>query len=214
VTSGLKRTYESPVRDDQARATRRAIVTAAKGLFLDRGYAATTMDAIAEAANVSRKTVFTAGGSKFTLLKDAFDWSLVGDDEPVAMVDRAPVQQILATRDPARAVQLWARMITDTAIRAAPIAAVLSAAANVDAEAAALLKISDRHRHEGAEAFVAHLASLGGLRRGLTRETAADLCWLAMEPGPYLRLVVERGWSPERYRRWFGAAVSRELLGE
>jgi len=91
VTSATKRSYESPRRDDQARATRRAIVSAATQLFLERGYAGTTMEAIAAAANVSRKTVFTAGGSKFTLLKDAFDWSLVGDDEPVAMADRSPL---------------------------------------------------------------------------------------------------------------------------
>jgi len=214
VTAASKRRYESPLRDEQARATRRAIVAAATELFLDRGYAATTMEAIASSANVSRKTVFTAGGSKFVLLKDAFDWSLVGDDEPVAMADREPVQQILASRDPVEAVRMWAKMITDTAIRAAPIGAVLTTAACFDPEAAALLKTSDRHRHEGAEAFVAHLRSIGGLRRGLTLETAADLCWLAMDAGPYIRLVQERGWSTERYERWLAAAVRTALLDE
>ena len=214
MTSAPKRSYASPLREDQARATRRAIVTAATELFLERGYSATTMDAIAESANVSRKTVFTAGGSKFTLLKDAYDWSLVGDDEPVAMADRQPVQQILACRDPARAVQLWAGMITVTTVRAAPIGAVLTAAAFVDADAAALLRTSDGHRHGGAEAFVAHLAAIGGLRPGLSLETAADLCWLFMDAGPYIRLVQERGWSVERYQSWLTSAVSRELLGE
>ena len=213
VNSPAKRGYASPVRDHQARATRRAVVDAAAELFIGQGYAATTMDAIAEAAGVSRKTVFASGGSKFTLLKDAFDWSLVGDDEPIPMADRPPVRRIIATSDPAEAVRLWAAMITDTATRAAPIAAVLSAAAHVDAEAAELLRVADEHRHEGARAFVAHLAAIGGLRTGLTRAGAADLCWLAMDPVPFLRLVMERGWSPARYRRWLTAAVSRELLG-
>ena len=214
MTSATKRSYESPRRDDQARATRRAIVSAATQLFLERGYAGTTMEAIAAAANVSRKTVFAAGGSKFTLLKDAFDWSLVGDDEPVAMADRGPVQQILATDDPVEAVRLWAKMITETAIRAVPIGAVLTAAAYVDPEAAALLRTSDRHRHEGAEAFVQHLAAIGTLREGLTRDTAADLCWLAMDAGPYVRLVLERGWSVDRYQRWLAAAVRTALLDD
>jgi AcrR family transcriptional regulator len=213
VTTPARRGYASPVRDEQARATRRAIVTAAAELFISQGYAATTMEAIAKAANVSRKTVFAAGGSKLGLLKDAFDWSLVGDDEPIPMVDRAPVQAILATTDPAAADWLWAAMITDTATRAAPIGAALAAAGHVDDGAAALVRQSDRHRLEGARAFVAHLVSIGGLRPGLAPAEAADLCWLAMDPGPYVRLVLERGWSVARYQDWLTAAVTRELLG-
>jgi AcrR family transcriptional regulator len=214
MTAAAKRGYDSPLRDEQARATRRAIVTAAAELFISQGYAATTMDAIARAANVSRKTVFAAGGSKFVLLKDAFDWSLVGDDEPIPMADRAPVQGILATSDPTQAIRLWVAMITDTATRAAPIGAALAAAAHVDDEAAALVLLSDKHRLEGARAFVAHLSAIGGLRTGLSRAEAADLCWLAMDPGPYVRLVIERGWSAARFRRWLTAAVTRELLGK
>ncbi len=214
MTVGAKRGYDSPLRDEQARVTRRAIVAAAAELFVSQGYAATTMDAIAKAANVSRKTVFAAGGSKFALLKDAYDWSLVGDDEPIPMADRAPVQGIIATADPAQAVRLWAAMITDTATRAAPIGAALAAAAHVDDEAAALVRLSDQHRLQGARAFVAHLSAIGGLRPGLPPAEAADLCWLAMDPGPYVRLVVERGWSAARFQRWLTAAVSRELLAD
>ena len=188
-------------------------MSAAAGLFVAQGYASTTIDAIAKAANVSRKTVFAVGGSKFALLKDAYDWSLVGDDEPIPMVDRAPVQGILATSDPTTAVRLWAAMITDTAARAAPIGAALAAAAHVDEDAAALIRLSDEHRLQGARAFVEHIASIGGLRPGISPAEAADLCWLAMDPGPYVRLVIERGWSPARFRRWLTAAVSRELLG-
>jgi AcrR family transcriptional regulator len=212
MTTAAKRGYDSPFRDEQARATRRAIVAAAAELFVAQGYAATTMDAIAKRANVSRKTVFAAG-SKFALLKDAFDWSLVGDDEPIPMADRAPVQNILATDDPAQAVRLWAAMITETATRAAPIGAALAAAAHVDEEAAAFIRLSDQHRLGGARAFVAHLVAIGGLRPGLTAADAADLCWLAMDPGPYVRLVIERGWPPARFQDWLTAAVGRELLG-
>ena len=213
VTVAAKRGYASPLRDEQARTTRRAIVAAAAELFVSQGYAATTIDSIATAANVSRKTVFASGGSKFALLKDAYDWSLVGDDEPIAMADRAPVQQIIATMDPGRAVELWVAMITETAGRAAPIGAAMAAAAHVDDEAAALVRLADQHRLFGARAFVNHLAEIGGLRTGLSREEAADLCWLAMGPGPYVRLVIERGWSPARFQVWLTAAVRRELLG-
>ncbi len=208
-----KRRYLSAVRDGQARATRRAIVDAAGRLFVAKGFAATTIDEIAAAAGVSRKTVFASGGGKLALLKDAYDWALVGDDEPVTMEERSEVQEILATADPVEAVRLWTVMITGTAVRAAQVAGVLAAAAHVDAQAAELQQIADRNKLAGARAFVAHLESIGTLREGLTGAEAADLCWLAMDAGPYLRLVVERGWSPERYRSWLTAAMTRDLLG-
>jgi AcrR family transcriptional regulator len=212
MNTPAKRAYSSAVRDDQARATRRSIVNAAAELFRRDGYAATTIDAIAAAAGVSRKTVFTVGGRKFALLQNAFDWSLVGDDEPIAMADREPVQRIIATTDPGEAVRRWAEMITDTARRVSTIGAVLVAAAQVDAEAAAMLRTSDAYRLEGARAFIDHLASIGALRAEMDPVEAADLCWLVMGHEPYQRLVVERGWPLERYRRWLTTAVSRELL--
>ena len=84
-----KRPYRSSLREEQARTTRRAIVEAGTALFVERGFAGTTVDAIAERAGVSRKTVFTSVGGKVGLLKLAIDWALVGDDEPVALDDSA-----------------------------------------------------------------------------------------------------------------------------
>ena len=81
----VKRQYRSDLRTSQARETRRAIVAAASRLFVERGYGATTIDAVADAAGVSRKTVFTAVGGKVDLLKVALDWAVAGDDRPVAV---------------------------------------------------------------------------------------------------------------------------------
>ena len=97
--------YTSQVRDEQARRTRRAIVTAAHDLFLAQGYAATTIDGIAEAAHVSRRTVFNSVGGKPTLLKLAWDWAIVGDDEPIALADRPAIKAILAESDPRKAAR-------------------------------------------------------------------------------------------------------------
>src|ERR1044071_9111035 len=86
--ASASRRYSSQVRDEQARRPRHAVVTAARELFLAEGYAATTIDAIAEAAHVSRRTVFNSAGGKSVLLKLAFEWAIVGGDEPVALADR------------------------------------------------------------------------------------------------------------------------------
>ena len=98
------RPYRSSLRAGQARTTRRAIVEAGAALFVERGYAGTTVDAIAERAGVSRKTVFTSVGGKVGLLKLAIDWALTGDDEPVALDDRPVVRELVQETDPQRAV--------------------------------------------------------------------------------------------------------------
>ncbi len=88
MAEAVKKSYNSPLRVEQARATRRAIVAAAARLFVERGYGPTTVDAIAETAGVSRKTVFTSVGGKAEALKLAIDWAIVGDDEPVSLQQR------------------------------------------------------------------------------------------------------------------------------
>ena len=200
------------VRDEQARRTRRAIVTAARDLFLAQGYAATTIDAIAEAAHVSRRTVFNSVGGKVVLLKLALDWAIVGDDEPVAMADRPAVRAIQAERDPRKALTLWVRTITDVAARVAPIAAVLYAAADGDPGAAEMLAEEARGRMFGARAFVAYLASLDALAAGMSEPQTADLCWALMDGHLYRLLVGQRGWTTAEYERWLSASLTATLL--
>ena len=130
--------YASQVRDEQARRTRRAIVAAAHDLFLAQGYAATTIDGIAEAAHVSRRTVFNSVGGKMALLKLAFDWAIVGDDEPVALPDRPAVKAILAESDPRKALVLWVQTMTEVGARTKPLGEVLTAAADIEPAAAEL----------------------------------------------------------------------------
>jgi hypothetical protein len=122
---------------------------------------------------VSRRTVVNAVGGKAALLALAWDFSLVGDDEPVAMADRPGVLAILASTDAAESVRLWAEMTVEVEARTAGIGRVLEAAADADADAAVLLAKADTERLDGARAFARHLASLGGLGPGVTVERAA-----------------------------------------
>ena len=95
-----RRPYRSTLREEQARATRRAVVDAARDLFVEFGWARTTIDAVAARAGVSRKTVFTSVGGKAALLKLALDWALVGDDEPVPMSGPRAVAEMGAPYEP------------------------------------------------------------------------------------------------------------------
>ncbi len=206
------RRYASQVRDEQARRTRRAIVTAAHDLFVAQGYWATTIDGIAEAAHVSRRTVFNSVGGKVALLKLALDWAIVGDDEPIALADRPAIKAILAESDPRKAVMLWVQTVADVAVRTAPLGEVLMAAADIDPAAAQLLAEASRNRMLGATLFVRYLASLDGLAVGISEQRAADLCWALTDGHLYRLLVAQRSWSTADFNRWLFDSLAAELL--
>ena len=179
---------------------------------MERGYGRATIDAIADRAGVGRKTVFTAAGGKATLLKLAFDWALAGDDEPVAIADRPEVQRMMQQKRPAALLASWVAMNAAIARRVAALHHVLVVAADADRDAADLLATLDDQRAHGARAFVARLDSIGGLRPGLDRDAAAAITEVVMDPMPYRRLVVMRGWSFEAYVRYIEQIAAASLL--
>lgn len=207
-----RRSYRSALRDEQARTTRRTIVEAGAALFVERGFAGTTMDAIAERAGVSRKTVFTSVGGKVGLLKLAIDWALVGDDEPVSLDERPVVRELVQETDPQRAVVMWAHMVTGIAARLALLHPVLTAAADVDEQAAELNEISERNRLGGARGFAEQLHSLGALREDVSVERAAAMASLLMDPLGYRRLVLGDGWTVEEYADWVARLAAASFL--
>ena len=209
-----RRPYRSTLREEQARATRRAIVEAGAALFVERGFAGTTVDAIAERAGVSRKTVFTSVGGKVAVLKDAFDWALAGDDAPVPLGDRPAVRDFLTETDPATAVEKWARVMSEIAGRLAYIHPALVAAADVDPEAAELNETSERNRLHGARTFVRHLREVGGLREDVSVKRGAAVAALLMDPLGYRRLVLGDGWREKEYAVWVARMAAASLLRE
>jgi AcrR family transcriptional regulator len=209
---GRPRTYHSPARAEAARQTRRRIVEAARELFEAQGYAGTTIDAVAGAAGVSRRTVFLSVGSKVELLKTAWDWGVVGDDEPVPMAERPHVLAMQELTDPVLLVRLWVAQVLGVADRLAPLEIVLNRVVDVDAEAAALRERIDVERQGGARMFVSHLASVGGLRTGLSVDEAVDMCWILMNPLLQQRLRAERGWTHAAVEDWLVRLASASLL--
>jgi AcrR family transcriptional regulator len=207
-----RRAYRSVLREEQARATKRAIVAAATGLFVETGYAATTIDAVAVRAGVSRRTVFVSVGGKAALLRQAWDWAIAGDDEPVAMAQRPVVVEMQREKDPRVALRRWAGMATAVSGRVAPLFRALVAAADADDEVAQLLAVIEGQRLTGARMFVRWLTEHGGLRRGVTPEQAAEICWIQMDPSIYRRLVIERGWTEGRFRRYLERVIDAAIL--
>jgi AcrR family transcriptional regulator len=210
----VKRSYRSPLRTAHAGETRRSIIDAATRLFVETGYGATSMDAIAEEAGVSRATVFSAVGSKAALLKTAYDVALVGDDDLVALPDRAESRSIRAEPDPRRYLERYAALIVGLGARVAPIYEAIRGAASADPDIRPVWEKIQQERRIGAAHVVADAASKGSLRAGIDQEGAADVVWVLVDPGLYRLLVDHRGWPRQRYIDWLAASLIHELLGD
>ncbi|MBB2992706.1 AcrR family transcriptional regulator [Mycolicibacterium iranicum] len=212
MAEDVKRAYRSDLRRDQARDTRRRIVAAASELFVAGGYAGTTVDAIAEAAGVSRKTVFGAVGGKAELLATALNWAVAGDDEPVPLADRAEVRELLARENPHALIDGWVEVLVGVDARVGELFAALEHAATTDEVARALLTTLNAQRREGARAVVDALAALGALDDGLTRAEAVDVACLFADPVFHRRLVGARRWSIKRFTAWLAGTLHGQLL--
>jgi AcrR family transcriptional regulator len=212
VSTRQERSYTSALRDEQARQTRKRIVDAAAGLFAERGYGHTTIAAIAAAAGVSRKTVFDSVGGKAQLVKLAYDYAIVGDDEPVPLADRAEVAALEAEPDPARRLAAYAAMVVNIDIRIAPVWVALEGAAATDAEARALYQELVDQRRSSMQGPALGMAAAGELRPGLTADMAADLMWLYNDPTVFDKLVQQRGWSIDQFRAWLARSLQMDLL--
>ena len=213
MADAVKRGYRSELRASQALETRRRIVAAAAELFVEQGFGAATLDAIAASAGVSRKTVFTAVGGKVELLRLALDWSIAGDDAPVAVVDRAEVQALLGLANPAELLKRWARVLVEIDTRVANLFAAIEFAATMDPAASAVFDGSNAQRREGARMIVDAVVELDGLRAGLSRADATDVVWLLSDPVLYRRLVGTQRWSTARFEKWLAATLCEQVLG-
>jgi AcrR family transcriptional regulator len=210
--SNVKRPYQSTLRGAQAKSTREVIIAAATRLFVEQGYAATSIEEIAAAAGVSRATVFTSIGGKPTLLKTALDVAIVGDDEPVALPERPRSVAIRAEPDPRKYLVLYAEVVTEIGGRLAGIYEAVRGAAGADLDARGLWESHLAQRRQGATNVVGDVLRKGQLRLGVDREAAADVIWLLNDPGLYQMLVRRRGWTPGHYQAWLAETMIRQLL--
>lgn len=198
-------------RGAQARATRRRIIDAAAGLFIAEGYAATTLEQIAQRAGVAVQTVYFHFGNKRTVLKEAVDVAAVGDDEPVALLERPFYTQLDAEPDPRRLIALWVRDARSIFGRIAPIMRVVRDAAAVDSDMAAQWTTNEQQRATAFRVLAQQLADRSALAPGMTVEAATDIIVALLSVELYL-LLAARGWSPHRWEEWTTTTLTTALL--
>lgn len=200
------------VTQARTRLARAAVIDAARTLFFERGYGTTTIEAISALSDVPPATVYRLFSSKRGILKALLDVSIAGDDEAVPVADRPTVQSILGSPDPRNKVAGFVSIAVQVNSRTAAIYRILVSAAQSDPDAAALLEELTSQRQEGQGRLARSLARAGALRPKLRERDAGDIIHALMSPELYRLLVVDRGWSLDRYEKWLTETLVDQLL--
>jgi AcrR family transcriptional regulator len=205
------KTYNSPLREEQAKRTRERILDAARQTFRDKGYGATTLADIAKVAGVAEPTVRATFKTKPSLVEHLLSVALRGKDTERQVQDQDPFQQMLAAADPQTLLDRHADLATELHSRTWDVMEIAHGAAASDPAIAEIYEQRRRARLSNQRIVAKRLAELGALPRATSIDAAADLLWLYTAPEIYRMLVIDRRWSSNKYRAWFRAAIGSIL---
>jgi AcrR family transcriptional regulator len=205
------KSYNSPLREHQAKRTRERILTAARARFHERGYGATTLADIARAAGVAEPTVRAVFKTKPNLVEHLLRLAVRGSDDEVQLQQRDAFQHMLAATDADTLLDRLAELAEAVQRRSWDVLEIVRGAASSDPAIAELHEQRQRARHANQRTIANRLRELGALSDQTSVDVAADLLWLYTSSDTYRMLVIERRWSARRYRAWFRRAVAAIL---
>jgi TetR/AcrR family transcriptional regulator of autoinduction and epiphytic fitness len=212
MNTPVKRTYNSRRRKEQALQTRQQIVEAARSLFIAHGYSGATMEAIAGQAGVAVETVYATFGSKRAILSRLIEVALVGDDQPIPLLERQGPQAVMNATSQRRQIELFTDDMYAIMRRMAPIFDLMRAAAKIEPDIAGMLQNMLDARAENMMFLVRALMKNGPLREDLTPGEAAETVWTLTSGEVFTLLMVNRGWTEAAYKRWLSDTLTRLLF--
>jgi AcrR family transcriptional regulator len=210
-----RRRYDGTRRREQAARTRARIVEVAARLFVERGYAGTTIPAIAAESGVAVETVYRSASGKAGLLADAVRAAVAGGPEraEVPVTERPAIRRITEEQDPVRQLRLYAATQPGIWSRVGPLLRVLDAAANSDASLVELREqIAAERRHGLRDGLGRMLEQRAVLRDGVNAERAGDIVYAVCGQANYLALVGDCGWTEAAYETWLAETLVAALL--
>jgi len=205
-----KRKYSSAVRDEQAARTRTRILEAASELFLERGYARTTIKDIAVQADVARDTVHAIFGNKARVLTALIDRRLVPDDAVANVTQRQDAQAIRNEMDQRKQIELFAKFIAGISTELRPVFEILRTASAVEPEMANVFEEMNRFRLDNMQTYAKWIAARGPLR--VTTRRAGEIIWALASLDVARMLCDEIGWTQSQHARWLTDTLIRTLL--
>lgn len=213
TSQGVKggRTYNADLRQQDARRRHGATLEAAHKLFIEHGYAGTTIESIASTTGVSAATIYKTYGGKAGLVRTLCERALAGSQPTPAQVRS---NQLRSTPDPREVIRAWGKLLAEVSPRISPLMLLLRDAGQGDAEAAALYDDLDGDRLTRMSNNAQFLADAGHLIADVTVDHARDILWLCSSAELYDLLVTRRSWTVERYSRFAAAAMENELIGQ
>jgi AcrR family transcriptional regulator len=203
------RTYDATRRRERATQQRAATLEVARRLFLENGYAATTVDTVARASGISPATIYKSYGGKVGVIRTLCEQALAGAG-PVPAQERSNAARTAG--DPYEIVDACGRLAAEVSPRVSPLVLLLRAAADHDPEAAALCAEVDNQRLVRMADNARALAEAGHLRDGVSVAEAADVLWFCTSPETYDLLVVRRRWTPDRFGQFVTDTIAGSLL--
>jgi AcrR family transcriptional regulator len=199
-------------RTRKAQATRRRILDAAEALFVRDGYAATTIAAIADRADVAVQTVYAVFGTKRATLSELLAIRVTGDHDATALKDHEDWRAMEAETDPRHQLELLAAIASRIGERMGALYNVLAGASGSDPEVADMHRRQQQRRYDDQRRVARSLARKDVLRPGLSEAHATDIMWAVANPATHHSLVAERRWSPAEYEEWLADVLTYSLL--
>ena len=200
-----KRKYSSAVREEQAARTRTRILDAAAELFLERGYARTTMKDIAVQADVARDTVHATFGSKALI-----DYRLVPDGSVTNVTQLPEALAIKGEVDQRKQIELFAKFVAGISTELRPVFEILRTASAVEPEMAKVFEEMDQFRMNNMQTYASWIAARGPLR--VSTRQAGETIWALASLDVARMLCDELGWTESQHARWLSDTLIRTLL--
>jgi AcrR family transcriptional regulator len=207
-----RRPYRSRLRAEQAAQTRLRILEASGDLFAERGYGATTIDAVAASAGVAVDTVYATFGTKKGMLSALIDLRVTGSSEGSDVLAGEGPRALRNVSNQRQMLAGFAADIVPRIERVRPIDDVMQSAGAIDPEIAELRARMQENRFSNLRTFIEWLAANGALRRDMDVDEAATVAWTLTSPEVNRLLRDVRGWSSQRYQEWLSATLVRVLL--
>lgn len=208
-----KRTYDSSRRQAQADETRRHILEAARKLFIERGYAGATAEAIAAEAGIAAQTIYAIFKNKKRILVSLMNVSpATGVEDHTPMSERANVQAVAQERDQRRQLQMFAEIVASNLDQVAAMFEVMTEAAKIEPDFDRIIQKLNKQRLEHMTSAVQDIAANGPFRENMDEAYARDTIWTLTSGEVFLLLTRDRGWSKEQYAEWLADMLTRALL--
>jgi AcrR family transcriptional regulator len=172
----------------------------------------TTIEAIADRADVAVETVYSRFRTKANLLDAVLAPAISGQTDGGTVFDRPEMAEIRSCSDQRRQLRMLAHFSRGILERTSQIHQILQTAVAVDANAAEVQRADQEYRLQGQRRYIEMLLANGPLRAGLTPEVAADTYSALANPTTFAFFTRQRGWTPDQFEEWLGECLIRLLL--